>query len=265
MNEDSAEIDKSESGKPFAESLDAEQVDTLAAASGRDALITTVQKQDITLQLPGGPVSLTQIKEALRQRGLTEEEVLFFACDIIAQAGRADTAKLILDAREIACTPSAFSDTQKAEVLEGAAKDFGLHGWIDNQEGKTCQNITRDDILLWWDSFMQMAAVRGHVPGGIDAQSRTLNLWKATAKLRGKIEANPARYKFLPGDLANNPQLVGQILRNVEDPIAFIELMTGEAIEDMTEEFLNGFSTTDHKGIEGAVHAVMLALQRSQR
>ena len=55
---------------------------------------------------------------------------------------------------------------------------------------------------------------------------------------------DPATYRFLPPYLINNPQEVTKVLGEINQPKAFIEVLTGEAWEDLrkSKKFLSNNS-----------------------
>lgn len=233
-------------------------------SKGLDMLRSKDLEQPIDVQLPDKTASIGEIAESIAD--LPPKKFIILLQEI-TRRGLSDQLRGIVDVFEIMATKSGFDDPEKVKILEEAAPEYGFSCWIKSQEGKSLRSATRNDLQDWWDFYTQMTAMRGYNPGSIDQQNRETNLWKATANLARKMSKDPAIYMYLPPYLINNPQQVEKVLSEINDPIAFIEILTGEAWEDLqkSEGFLSAFSTQENTGAEGAVASVMLALQRSQQ
>ncbi|MFA6305474.1 MAG: hypothetical protein WC651_01960 [Candidatus Gracilibacteria bacterium] len=234
-----------------------------------------VPTEDLQLTIGGNLVRVREIGEALA--GLSPDEFLRALRRIIEKGG-GDGLKLLVDGLEIQMTPSAFSDPEKAEKLEATAQEYPFSRWLKEMEVLPSR-ATRESLCSWWDAFMLMAGENGHRPGNIDQISGGTNLWKATGPLAEKMLADTVKYRFLPALLANHPQEVARVLGELKDPEAFLELLTGECMEDMRKspKFLGAFSTVRKKENAGegtdkisrevrdAIFSVMLILQRTGR
>lgn len=244
-----------------------EQAPPLAELAGqRKGILALVRGDEPTIDLPSGERSLPELLDTLAG-ALSKAEMLEFVEGLIARQS-VDDFKDLLEVLEIFRTTTSFTDPENVEILEATAKQYGLVFWAERQ-GKDLTVITRADLGDWWDFFTQMAASKGFQPGSIDVKSQQNNLWKATSELAKKMSENPAAYRFLPAYLINNPQEVARALDEIANPIAFIEVLTGEAWEDLCRSavFLEAFgglgSEVKAEGSkEAAIATVMLALQR---
>ncbi|MCK9186519.1 hypothetical protein M0P48_03710 [Candidatus Gracilibacteria bacterium] len=228
--------------------------------------------EDLELTIGGNIVRIKDIGEALA--GLSPDEFLLVLRRIIEKGG-GDGLKLLVDGLEIQMTPSAFADPEKTEKLESTAQEYPFSRWLKEMEVLPSQ-ATRESLCSWWDAFMLMAGENGYRPGNIDYPAK-MNLWKATGPLARKMLDDTVRYRFLPALLANHPQEVARVLGELKDPEAFLELLTGECMEDMrrSPKFLGAFSTTRKKEnidegtdeisreVRDAIFSVMLILQRT--
>lgn len=184
----------------------------------------------------------------------------------IVRKGGADELKALVGVVEILMTPSAMEDPEKVEALTQAAQMYGLRQWLERR-GDTSEGLTRDNIMMWWDFFMEMSATLNVTAQTIDNTSQETNLWKATSALASKMSANQATYRFLPPYLINHPTEVDRVLGEIKSPVAFLEVLTGESWEDLQKspEFLEAFvgvEPREGQSIAAAViETIMLALQ----
>ena len=90
-----------------------------------------------------------------------------------------------------------------------------------------------------------------------------MNLWPGTKDLAQKIHNNPSIYKYLPASHINHPELVLKVLKEIENPIAFMELMLGDTWENLksSPDFLKAFALEDGEAIMECVSTVALAVQ----
>lgn len=185
--------------------------------------------------------------------------------------------KTLVDALEIQATPTAFREenAEQINILENTAIKYPLSKWLEAQ-GIDAKIADRQDLIAWWDTMMLMAGELGYVvPGheGIDSASRETNLWKATGSLAKKMQTNQAAYRYLPPLLINYATEVARVLGEINEPEPFIEVLTGETLEDMRQStvFLGSMSLVmDDKGmitrtIPDALYSVKLVLQRPLR
>ncbi|MFC1656044.1 hypothetical protein ACFL3C_04185 [Patescibacteria group bacterium] len=224
-------------------------------------------REAIQISVGGKSLTIEDIGTALQ--GLEVPELMKAMERLLVTIG-GEQFKLILDGFEIGMTHSAFSEERAEQLpkLLEVIKKFPFTTWL-TEMGIPFTGAMRKHLCEWWDAFMLLAVEMGYIAGRIDSTSRTTNLWKATAKLAAKMQADPAAYKFLPALLINHPSEVERVLSALNEPVPFIEVLTGEAIEDMRlcPEFLGAFSTIQHKGdtvrsAENAVLSITLALQR---
>jgi hypothetical protein len=201
-------------------------------------------------------VALAELSMALGE--MTQDEFLTFLRQVIA-ARKADELREVLDAIEIMGTQSAFVNADKTCVLEQIAEEYPFSWWLE-QTGK---GRSRAALIEYWDFFRVMSASRGFTVGTINNIGQSTNLWKATGPLAVQMLRDPARYCYLPAILINNAEQVAKKLSEIADPIAVLEVLVGEAFEDMAKspKFLGAFSTTDKKNAEGAIASIMLCLQ----
>ncbi len=189
---------------------------------------------------------------------------------IIKDRGSEDLT-FVISSLEIAQTNSAFINPSATQLkpLEKALKQHSLSFYL-KQMSVELQDANRSHIIAWWDTLMNLAARMGYKTGGIDSISRETNLWKATAPLATKMTTDPGSYKYLPAVLINHPSEVDRVLQEINEPDPFVEVLTGESMEDL-EKFptlLAAFSIFDQKdksieeiAIDGMT-SVHLILQR---
>jgi hypothetical protein len=221
------------------------------------------------LKIGGELVKVEEIGKALS--GLSPQMLLNVLREIIKKGG-GDGLQLLVDGLEIQMTPSAFEDEDKKIKLEKTAAEYPFSRWLEEMDCLPSK-ATRKALCDWWDTFMAMAGENDFQTGKIDEISTGTNLWKATGALAQKMLKDPVKYRFLPALLANHPQEVARVLGELKDPEAFLELLTGERIEDMRKspDFMGAFSTVKKPGtdeisreIKDAIFSVMLVLQRKE-
>lgn len=222
------------------------------------------------INIGGNAIKIQELGEVLAT--LSASQLLQIFHTVVSKGG-GDGLKLLIDGVEIQSTPSNFEDNDKVTQLEVTAKKYPFSRWLEEM-GKLPSQATREALCKWWETFMTMAGENGFQAGQIDSISGGIgNLWKATGPLATKMLTYPARYKFLPALLANHSQEVARILSELDDPEAFLELLTGETMEQLrkSETFLGAFSTVKEKDgkpedvsrtIKDAIYSVALALQR---
>jgi len=203
---------------------------------------------DIDLDQLAQGLTLKQVSAYLNEH-LPEEIKARLIYEI---AKNADGVRFILDWLEIQNTPSAFDDPsdpdkKKSKELEGIAANYSYRDWLSEQNIKP-HEATRDHIMAWWDFFKNRCKDRGYTPSSINRAGHVTDLWKATCALAQKMERDQKKYGYLPAHLVNQPEVVAKaLLRDIEDPEAWLEVLVGETIEDMlkSESFLEAFSTTN--------------------
>lgn len=232
----------------------------------RDKMLTIVGSEGTSVQLPSGKIDFQEFMTSLAS-SLSEKQLVGLV-KVLVNSGNLAHFRSLVDMLEIAETRSAFEDPEKVTILEETASQYGLSQWA-NELGKELSSITRADLEDWWDYFTQMAAIKGFRTGTIDALSQGTNLWNATASLAKKMGDIPANYRFLQASLINNPDEVARRLTEINHPIAYLEVLTGEAWEDMcrSDEFLKAFvalseATTPTNVQEAVVATIKLALSR---
>jgi len=181
----------------------------------------------------------------------------------VIAAGHADDFKDLFEILEIVTTPSNFMVV--TDSLVRVAIEYSLDWWLK----QTGRNLNRETLIVYWDFFMTMAGETGFVPTGyINQKGQTVNLWKATGDLFDRMNeayrANRSTYGFLPGGYVNNAELVQRTLSGLKSPVAFLELLVGDIVENMPDWFLGAFSIfPEKKNREGCMATVMIALQQS--
>lgn len=228
----------------------------------------TILQEAIKISIGGRSVTIEEIGKSLQ--GLNVPELMKALEQLLVTIG-GDQFKLLIDGFEIGMTQSAFSEERSDQLptLLKVAQEFPFTSWLDEM-GIQYTEARREHLCSWWDAFMLLATEMGYSAGRIDSTSRTTNLWKATANLAVKMQTDPAAYRFLPALLINHPSEVERVLGALNEPVPFIEVLSGEDIEDMRScpEFLGAFSTITRDGEvsrtpENAILSVALALQRS--
>lgn len=205
------------------------------------------------------------VQRITEMRGLSTAQVLKVMKYMITERRNADDLRLLLDVLEIANTDSAFNDPKKRELLEKAMTIYNFKAWLDGM-GIPSQNATRQDLIQWWESYMEISKEFGfETAGHIDTGN--VGLWKATRNLAAKMQKNPADYNFLPATLINNPGQVDRALQQINKPIPFVEVLTGEAWEDLIQsvKFISGFSsvdTEDDDEIRKSIWSIQLVINR---
>ncbi|MBI4598975.1 hypothetical protein HY734_02130 [Candidatus Uhrbacteria bacterium] len=222
----------------------------------------------MALQIAGVEVSIEEIGIALAE--LKPEEFISAVRNIL-NSGGGDQLQLLIQGLEIQMTPSAFTpENSNLIVLEQVAQEYPLTRWLKGM-GIATTTAKRFHICRWWETFMLMASEHGYVPfGQIDQISRSTNLWKATGPLAGKMQKNPAAYRFLPALLINHPQEVTRVLGELMEAEPFVEVLTGERFEDLrtSSTFLGAFSIVEDENgvvsrtVANAIFSMAMVLQR---
>lgn len=214
------------------------------------------------LVVSGNQVALAEVVDGFAVMNSTD---FMTAIKVIVRKRGADQLRGVLDALEIISTPSAFSDAEKVKNLTSLAGKYPLSWWLSSRDAE----LSRQSIIDYWSFFMVMAGVIGFKAGKINEVSQTTNLWQATANLADKMTKSPGVYRHLPPILINNAEQVDRVLAEISDPIAFMEILIGEAMEDMrtAPEFFKAFATFDvnedgNDAVEKAIASVMIALQK---
>lgn len=221
-----------------------------------------------TLHVGGQLIRLGEISDALAQ---LEFGAFILAVKEIIVARGSDQLKLLIDGLEIQATRTAFREDNERNVaiLEEVAACYPFTRWCDEM-GIETKSATRQHLCQWWTSLMSMAGEHGYVTGQIDAVSRNTNLWKATGPLALKMQSDPAAYRFLPALLINHAHEVERVLGEINEPEPFLEVLTGERMEDIRSSpaFLGAFSCvratdgTISRTTPDALWSVQLILQR---
>lgn len=190
---------------------------------------------------------------------------------ILARRGGSENLKLVIEALDIERTSSAFlQNNPSLQVLENVAVQFPFSYWL-TQMGIHLTAATRDHLVSWWEAFMLMGKEAGYNPHGhINDVGRAVNLWRATGALAEKMRDQAAAYHFMPPLLINHPQQVTRLLADLNEPEPFLEVLTGERIEDLrtSPTFLGAFSTSTNdagaivRDIPHAIFSVALVLKR---
>ncbi|EKE10867.1 MAG: hypothetical protein ACD_15C00190G0002 [uncultured bacterium] len=182
--------------------------------------------------------------------GMPTDDFLKLLDSVVREKG-SEKLNMIIMGLEIMQTKSSFrgGDRNYLAILEKALALNPLSFYAKHQN-IPFEQVGRVDIINWWTTLMQMAAVNGYCQDGIDCISRKSNFWKATVNLASKMQANPSAYQFLPALLINYPKEVERVLGVVQDPIPFLEILIGEAYEDILElpKLIEAFSLIERDG-----------------
>ena len=204
-----------------------------------------------------------------RADGLTVEQMATLIRVLIAAPGRIDQFKSVLDALELSTTTSAFDDREKIKILERVMTKYHFRDYLEKM-GIKPNDAMRADIIKYWESFMELTEVHGLSTGGIIDPKAQTSLWKATSRLAGKMQQNAAQYNNLPPLSANHAIQVQKTLADLEAPRPFLEILTGEAWEDMVKSprFISGFQTHESSSKDpidiqsDTIHQVRMVLNR---
>jgi hypothetical protein len=201
---------------------------------------------------------------------LEPDQIVALLTAIVVGNKNADRLKSLIDMLEIASTESAFDGSDRQSSLEKAMETYNFKAWLDGM-GVATNQCTREDLINWWGTYMKMCGQFGQGRDGerIEGAGAT-GLWKATRELASKMQADPAKYMYLPPAFINDAGQVDRVLSQLDDPETFIEVLTGEAIEAIrgSTKFLAGFGsveTQDEDPVRSAIWGVNLALNRASR
>jgi len=202
-------------------------------------------------------VSLDQLTDAL----VGQPETVIQLVRNIVERGDVGKLRQLVDAMEIMNTSSAFADFARVRTLEEIAERYPFRTWL-RLAGK---QYNRASLIEYWTFFTKMARHGwNYQPGNINPTGTLATLWRATGTLAGKMMQAPADYGHLPAILVNNPEQVDKVLNQIADPVAFLEVLVGEAWEDMmrSEKFLSAFALNE-EGLNqrGCLASVMICLQ----
>lgn len=224
--------------------------------------------ENVPVAAPTGSI-IDNEKEVLSQAliTMTTNDFLNLMTEIVRKRG-SEALTFLISGLEIMQTPSAFQKENETRLqpLAKALEKNPLSFYAEHRN-VPAKEITRKDIIDWWSTLMQMASVLGYSPSGIDGVSRQTNLWKATANLAAKMQLNPALYRFLPPVLINYVSEVERVLSEINEPIAFLEILIGERYEDMLQfpKLIEAFSIIERNGsisrtTEDGILSIQLAL-----
>ena len=200
---------------------------------------------------------------------LEQYKLLSIISGVLEQTG-SEALKLIVDGLQIMQTKSAFreSNLNNLNPLQRALGENPLYLYLEQMDIKPSE-AKRKHIIAWWDTLMQFASFLGYNPGGIDDISKTNNLWKATSGLALKMQKKPSTYHYLPSILINYSAEVTRVLSQISEPIPFIEILVGEAYEDMEKfpHLIAAMSTIKRDGkisqrVADGVLSIHMVLQR---
>lgn len=213
-----------------------------------------------TLRLREGAIEIT-IEELTATLGNLPPEQIVPIIRAIVECGQVQRLRQLVDALEIVTTTSAFDDESRAPILKEVAARYPFSAWL--QRSRKAYN--RASLLEYWDFFMKMARHGwNYNPGAINESGTSGILWRATGNLATKMAKFPGDYCHLPAILVNNAEQVEKVLREINDPMAFVEVLVGEAWDDMIKcpEFLAAFCLDeDEPGPRGCLASVMICLQ----
>lgn len=218
------------------------------------------EPSELSLTLRDGELTVTiqEIGEAMSH--LPAERVIPMLRHIVEQ-GEVSRLRQLIDALEIVATTSAFTDFERSRILSEVATKYRFAAWLQRSR----KQYSRVALLEYWDFFMKMARHGWHyIPGSINTTGTSGVLWRATGTLAAKMAKSPADYCHLPAILVNNPEQVTKVLHEITDPVAFLEVLVGEAWEDMVtcQSFLAAFCLEDGEPNErDCIASVMICLQ----
>lgn len=232
----------------------------------RDFDPKSIKGQPIVLR-DGTPVMLGDVAEAIAESKHSQE--LTAGLLTLVKQGLGEELQLLVAALTIANTVSIFEEGADVSKLEEVARAYPFSRYL-KEMGIGNDQASRRHLINWWESYMFMCGQTGTSHGQINQTGGTTNLWQATAALARKMRDDPARYRFLPAILINHPQEVTRVLNEINDATAFIEVLVGEAIDDLRRSptFLGAFSTVARRNgtvirtIPEALYSVHLALKR---
>lgn len=188
-----------------------------------------------------------------------EPRALLMVIKQVAEQGRLDVLRDVIDAVELQFGKSVFEVEANLPLLEQMTRNFSLRVWLAD----TAQKPSRQALIGYWDQFMVQARIQGIHVGRISESSDGGGLWKATSYLARKMLENPAAYGFLPPHRLNNKFLVDQTIERLKDPERWFEVLVGDTVERMaqSQSFLNSFCLRDEMtGLYGALYAVGVCL-----
>lgn len=197
-----------------------------------------------TLESDGAEGTLSPEVQAFlgMTRSLPTGEIVGIIRELASQPGRIDELRNVLDALEISATNSAFDDQRKVKTLEKVMRKFNFKNWLAKMNIDPA-SADRTHLVEFWGSYMELAKVYGHVGNGVIDPREQTSLWKATLRLAKQMQARPTEYCNLHPLAANNATQVAKVMEQIEAPTPFLEVLTGEAWEDMakSQEFIVGF------------------------
>lgn len=213
-----------------------------------------------TLHLREGTLEIT-LEELTAALGNLPPEQVIPIIRAIVERGQVQRLRQLVDALEIVTTSSAFDDESRASILKEVAAKYPFSAWLRRSR----KAYNRGSLLEYWDFFMKMARHGwNYNPGAINESGTSGILWRATGNLAAKMAKSPGDYSHLPAILVNNAEQVAKVLREINDPMAFVEVLVGESWDDMVRcpEFLAAFCLEeDEPGSRGCLASVMICLQ----
>lgn len=188
-----------------------------------------------------------------------EPRALLTVIKQVAEQGRLDVLRDVIDAVELQFGKSVFEVEANLPLLEQMTRNFSLRVWLAD----TAQKPSRQALIGYWGQFMVQARIMGIQVSRISESIDGGGLWKATSYLAQKMMRDPVSYGFLPPHRLNNQHLVDQTIERLQDPERWLEVLVGDTVGNMalSQPFLNSFCLRDETtGLYGALYAVGVCL-----
>jgi hypothetical protein len=185
--------------------------------------------------------------------------------ELIIEEGKIDGFRDILSAMEIVKKLTIFrpESAKQAAVLERVMTNLPFQAWLERHERRP----SRSALMDYWTHVMAVAKSVGLVADTIDPRAVDITVLKATRTLANKMTLNPAAYAYLAPLNINHAAEVSRALGQIKQPIPFLEVLVGEAFEDMqwSQKFLSAWCLLDIKdAVENCVASIMLCLQSKE-
>lgn len=189
---------------------------------------------------------VSAIVQAAEEIGQDPNDALSLINAWIANAGGVSGILSMAHALDISSTSSFNEDEAHKQIVEKVIGEYSLRTYLE-EEGKSPQDVTREDYLNYWSNFTDRVAYEGADFGGINPAGDT-NLWPATRLLAAKMSRMNAPYGIKSYDI-NDPARVEPVLEKTRTPLVFLEVLTGVSSEEMVQSpiFMKGLSIYEPK------------------
>ena len=225
------------------------------------------ENRDLEIDLGDGVTRrIIQISAAMSVLDISH--VAFALKDIIAKRGANDLIA-VAQALKIATTPTFVDDPEAAKIIDGVAETFPFSNFLSRRAIER-HFATRDDLLDYWQEFMRIARVRKFSLGQINGQDLD-SLIPASRELAGKMLENSrsGMYAYMLAEHLNNAVVVAQMLVRIESPIALIEVIVGQRVEDLLrlEHFVAAFGcdATVENPLENMIITIGMCIRNSKK